>query len=627
MPEFLVEGITAWAPSLGANVVPDGVLFRVWAPAAREVAVEIETPNGPVVLPMSPIEEDGEFGGLVQGIGAGARYRYRLDDTSYPDPCSRYQPEGPHGPSQVVDATAFAWTDNAWPGVAIEGQVIYEVHVGTATPEGTFDALIAYLPHLRALGVTVLELMPVAEFPGVRGWGYDGVGLFAPHHAYGGPEAMRRLVDAAHSHGLGVILDGVYNHLGPDGNYLRAFSPDYFTDRHKTPWGDAFNFDGRNSHRVREFVLASAWRWIAEFHLDGLRLDAVHAIFDASAWHVVADITARARATAYPRPIIVTAESESNDVTLIRSPIADGWGLDAVWADDFHHALRVLLTGEREGYYQDYSGSAAEVAHTVGGGFLYQGQHAPHLGHTRGTTVTDESASAFVYCIQNHDQIGNRALGERLNTLISPAAYRAASALLLLVPQTPLLFMGQEFAATAPFLYFTDHQPVLGRLVTEGRRREFAGFAAFRDEALRQRIPDPQANATFVRSKLDWSERETNVAVLALYTDLLALRRTDPVLRVQDRSRMYTAAPLPRVVTLHRWSDDGHRLIVVNFGDAVAVPLASLHADSLPPGTWQVQWHSNTTRYGGTGESATLREHTLTLPANTAVILERAVEL
>ena len=623
MTDIHVARLETWTPTLGATVVPgEGVRFRVWAPAAHRVEVELATPDGPVYHALAEVEEDGEFGGLVPDIGAGARYRFRLDGKgSYPDPCSRFQPEGPHGPSEVVDPDAFVWTDDDWPGLGIEGLVIWECHVGTATPDGTFEALIGRLPHLRALGVGAIELMPVAEFPGERGWGYDGVDLFAPHHAYGGPEGLRRLVDAAHAHGLGVMLDVVYNHLGPDGNYLRAFSPDYFTSEFETPWGEALNYSGRNSHRVRELVLSNAWRWVREFHVDGLRLDAVHAIHDRSAWHIVADLAARARAAAYPRGLVIVAEDDRNEVRLIDPPDKEGYGLDGVWADDFHHAVRVHLTGEREGYYARFTGSAEEIARTVQGGFLHQGQMPPGGGPPRGTRVADQPASAFVYHIQNHDQIGNRALGERLNALVTSAAYRAASCLLLLAPQTPMLFMGQEFAASAPFLYFTDHEPELGRAITAGRREEFAGFSAFSDPTMRRQIPDPQAEESFLRSKLDWGERERNVDVLALYTDLLARRREDAVLAEQDRLRMHAGAPTDQVVALHRWTDAGHRLVLVNLGDATRVRLADALGPGAPAGEWRLQWHSNEGRYGGDGSPPTLADGVVSLPASAAAVL------
>ena len=624
MNEIHIAQLQAWTPALGATVLPDGVQFRVWAPAARQVEVEVETPDGPVYHPLALLEEDGEYGGHVRGLGAGARYRFRLDGgAGYPDPCSRSQPDGPHGASEVVDPEGFVWTDGDWPGLTRDVLVIYECHTGTFTPAGTFDAMVERLPELRALGVTALELMPVAEFPGERGWGYDGVDLFAPHHAYGGPEGLRRLVDAAHAAGLGVILDVVYNHLGPDGNYLRAFSADYFTDRHQTPWGDALNFDGPGSHRVREFVLTNAWRWMREYHLDGLRLDAVHAIHDRSAWHILADLSARARAAVHPRAVVITAENDANDVTLIHRPDKDGYGLDAVWADDFHHTVRVALTGERDGYYARYTGTTTEIAQTIQRAFLYPGKTEPVEGRTRGTPVTDEPAAAFVFCIQNHDQVGNRAFGERLNALVSPEAYRAASALLLLAPQTPLLFMGQEFAASAPFLYFTDHESDLGRLVTEGRRREFAGFATFADPDARRRIPDPQSPETYRRSKLDWSDWERNGSVVVLYTDLLGLRRDDPVLRVRDRARMHASAPSDTIVALHRWAGAGHRLALVNFGPPRSLTIADALASGTDVGEWRVRWHSNTRRYGGDGTPPTIAGDTAYVPAWTAVLLAR----
>jgi maltooligosyltrehalose trehalohydrolase len=530
---------------------------------------------------------------------------------------------GPHGASEVVDPEAFAWTDAAWPGLTREGLVLYELHVGTFTPQGTFDGVIERLPYLRELGVTAIELMPVATFPGARGWGYDGVDLFAPIQGYGGPEGLRRLVDAAHGLGLGVLLDVVYNHLGPDGNYLRTFSPDYFTERHQTPWGDALNFDGPNSHRVREFVVSNAWRWIREFHVDGLRLDAVHQIHDSSPWHILADLTARARAAAHPRGVVVIAESETNDVTLLRSPLEDGYGLDGVWADDFHHVVRVLLTGEREGYYAAYQGLTHEIATAINEGFIYQGQHSPHTGAPRGTRVTDEPATAFVFCIENHDQVGNRALGERLNALVSPAAYRVASALLLLVPETPLLFMGQEFAASTPFLFFTDHESELGRRVTEGRRAEFAAFTAFADPEVREQIPDPQAAETFLRSKLDWSEVERNADTLALYRNLLALRREDPVLAVQDRATTLATAVSPSVVTVHRWGGAGHRLLLANFGGETDVALEDVLAPHAARDGWRLRWQSNARGYGGDGAEPPVTDGTVRVPSVTAALLAR----
>jgi maltooligosyltrehalose trehalohydrolase len=601
-------------PALGATVTPAGVWFRVWAPEARRVDVVIDGTTAPLPLDREP---DGYHAALVSGAGAGTRYRILVDGNGpFPDPCSRFQPEGPHGPSEVVDPAAFRWTDAAWPGLTADGQVIYELHVGTFTAAGTFDAVIPELARLKNLGVTAIEIMPVAEFPGERNWGYDGVDLFAPSHVYGGPEGLRRLVDAAHAAGLGVLLDAVYNHLGPDGNYLGVYSPFYFTDRHKTPWGDAVNVDGSNSRPVRDFSCASAARWLAEYHLDGLRLDAVHAILDDSPVHILRELSDRARAAAC-RPVLIIAESETNDVRLIR-PAPDGYGLDGVWADDFHHAVRVHLTGERDGYYAAFRGTTAEMARAVNEGFIFQGQTSPHTGVPRGTRVTDEPARAFVFCIQNHDQVGNRAEGERLSQLVDRDRYAAASALLLLAPETPLLFMGQEYAATTPFLYFTDHNQELGRLVTEGRREEFAGFAAFRDRERRARIPDPQALSTFEASKLDPAERARNAPMERLYRDLLRLRREDAVLRHQDRAGTRAIAVSDEVLAVMRRHGSDRRLLLVNFGDATSMTWESAEAGGTE---WRLMWWSGDAAHGGSGIGPEVTGAGVAMPARCAALL------
>ncbi len=607
-------------PDLGARVLPGGgVRFTVWAPTARAVELVLKSGGAERRLPLQPAS-DGYHTRVVPDARPGDRYRFLVDGAGpFPDPASRFQPEGPHGPSQVVDPAAFPWTDHAWPGLRRDGLVIYELHVGTFTAEGTFTAAIAELPRLRELGVTAIELMPVAEFPGRWNWGYDGVDPFAPSHVYGGPDGLRCLVDAAHALGLGVILDVVYNHLGPDGNYLGAFSPYYFTDRYRTPWGDAFNYDGPHSRPVRDFVCAAACRWVEEYHIDGLRLDAVHAIFDASPTHILAELAARVRAAAGRRAVLLIAESDANDVTLIRPAHGPrpGYGLDAVWADDFHHAVHVRLTGERDGYYAAYTGELAEIARAVTEGFIYQGQRSPHTGRARGTRVTDEPADAFIFCLQNHDQVGNRAEGERLAVLVERDAYALASALLLLVPETPLLFMGQEYAATTPFLYFTDHHPELGRRVTEGRRQEFAAFPAFRDPARRARIPDPQDEATFRRSKLDPGERARHAPMERLYRDLLALRRHDPVLRVPDRTATHAAPLTADVLAVHRWRGAEQRLLLVNFGAAVRLP--ALESPLVPPSASLVWW-SRDARYGGDGAAPTRAHGAVHLPARCAAL-------
>lgn len=614
-----------WRLDMGAQVLANGVLFRVWAPKAKQVEVELQSPRGLAYYPLSP-ETEGVFSTVVPEAGPGSRYRFRLDGLrSYPDPYSRKQPQGVHGPSEVV-AVDYPWQDDGWTGARKDELIIYELHVGAFTPEGTFEAAIGQLDELRRLGVTAIELMPVAEFPGKRNWGYDGVYLYAPSLNYGGVEGLKRLVDCAHQRGLAVLLDVVYNHLGPSGNYLRAYSDLYFTDRYRTPWGEAMNYDGPGSRWVRHFVVQNACYWLNEYHIDGLRLDATHAVFDSSPVSVLQEIADTARACALPgREPIIIAENENNDVRLIRPTSCGGYGLDGVWADDFHHTVRTFLTGEKDGYYADYAGSLKDIAYTVKHGYLYQGQMSRHLGRPRGTKVTDEPAEKFVFCIQNHDQIGNRAFGERLNHQVSLAQYHVASALLLLVPETPLLFMGQEFAASSPFLYFTDHEPDLGRLVTEGRRDEFKKFEAFSDPSKRARIPDPQAESTFHRSKLDLSERATHGQTYRLYKDLIALRRRDAVLRSADRKRLEAVALTDSVLAIRRWSDEGTRLALLNFGAAVLISVPDDLAGGVSPDGWQLLFTTASNDYGSVTDTPRLRSAAgrlaLWLPASCAVVL------
>jgi maltooligosyltrehalose trehalohydrolase len=616
---------------LGATIQVDGVHFAVWAPAATSVEVEVHGEGGLTHHPLIGGAQ-GLHQGIVPGLAAGSRYKYRLDrGQSYPDPASRFQPEGVHGPSEVVDPRAFHWSDDTWPGLTIDDLIVYELHVGAYTPAGTFAALIDQLPELSRLGVTAIELMPVADFPGRWNWGYDGVDWWAPSRAYGRPDDLRRLVDEAHRLGLGVILDVVYNHFGPDGAYWRAFSEDYFTDRHQTPWGDAINYDGANSRWVRELVLQNAAHWVREYHIDGLRLDATHAIVDDSPTHLLADIADRVRATAAPRQVVLIAEDERNDVRLIRPGDEGGYGLDAVWADDFHHAVRVFLTGERESYYANYAGSAEEIAQGIANGFIYQGQTSPRTGKPRGTRVTDEPGSAFVFCTQNHDQVGNRPFGERLDHQIDAGRRAAATALLLFAPQTPMLFMGQEFAASTPFLFFTDFDPELGKLVTEGRRAEFAAFRAFADPGLRDAIPDPQAESTFLASKLDLAERKTNAPTYRLYQALLALRRDDPVLRSGDQAATRALAAGPEIVVVHRWLGTAQRVLVANFGAAASLPLAETpELAAMADADWRLLLSTADRQFGGSGCETGLcgdeRDRSLRVPARSAAIFAIAGE-
>jgi maltooligosyltrehalose trehalohydrolase len=609
---------------IGAQPDRFGTRFRVWAANASRVDLLIYKDGKPAETHAMTPKDDGYFEEYMAGAGAGTRYAYSLDGGDpRPDPASRFQPAGVHGPSQVVDPTAFRWTDGEWRGIPLEEAIFYEVHVGTATPEGTFDSLIGRLDDIHSLGVTAIEIMPIADFPGNRNWGYDGVSLFAPANAYGGPEALRRLVNAAHQRGLAVVLDVVYNHLGPDGNYLQQFSTTYFTSHHKTPWGDALNFDTEGSRQVRDFFIANACHWANEYHLDGFRMDATHAIKDDSTPHILAEIVSQVRdALPKDRHFLFIAEDERNEPTLVRSLANNGYGLDAVWADDFHHEVRVALTGEHEGYYADFSGAMDDLATTLQHGWFFTGQQSQVLEHPRGAPADDVPPMRFVHCIQNHDQIGNRALGERLSADIAPDAYRAASLLLLLSPYTPLLFQGQEWAASTPFLYFTDHHAELGRLVTEGRRAEFARFSAFSGE----QVPDPQAAETFQSSKLNWSERSepAHNCMLLLYRDLLALRRSEPALQERRRGS-FAAEPLGKTALALRRTGDGQTLLlVVNVRDSLRLDLAAQNVTTPPAGMmWVALLDSEDAYYGGRG-AAELDGTTLEIDGPGAVLL-RAV--
>jgi maltooligosyltrehalose trehalohydrolase len=452
-------------------------------------------------------QPSGLYEATIASARPGMLYRFSIDGQGpFPDPASRYQPHGVHGPSQLLEDGIFLWKHSAFCSPSVRELVLYEIHIGTFTPQGTFLSAIEKLNILHDLGVTAIELMPVADFPGTRNWGYDGVAIYAPAHTYGTPDQMRLLIDAAHERGIAVFLDVVYNHLGPDGAYHSVFAPQFYSKKHQTPWGDGLNFDDAGSSLVREFFLENALYWIREFHLDGLRVDATHAITDTREPHFLAELTTRLHAAAQDmhRTVLVIAEDDRNERSTVTPVEEGGLGFDAVWSDDFHHHMRHRLAGDHDGYFADFDGSMEHIVETVRDGWFFQGQYP---GNPRGTSTKGLTPESRIFCLQNHDQVGNRALGERLSTQIDAAEYRAATALLLLAPETPLLFMGQEWAASEPFLFFTDHAEPLGRQVTEGRRREFSKFAAFTDPASRDKIPDPQARDTFLRSKLDWGVR------------------------------------------------------------------------------------------------------------------------
>jgi maltooligosyltrehalose trehalohydrolase len=572
-------------------------------------------------------QEGGYFAGIVAQARAGSRYRFRLDaEQAFPDPASRFQPEGPHGPSQVVDPRRIDWSDMGWKGVTLAGQVIYELHLGTFTPEGNWDAAIKRLPDLVQTGITVVEVMPVAEFPGRFGWGYDGVNLFAPTRLYGNPDDMRRFVDAAHRLGLGVILDVVYNHFGPDGNYLRQYANHYFSERHKTEWGEAINFDGPDSGPVREFIVTNASYWIDEFHLDGLRLDATQSIFDDSPDHILAALAraTRAVASAQGRQVILVAENESQEARIARPPEQGGYGLDGLWNDDYHHTALVALTGKREAYYLDYLGSPQEFISAVKRGYLYQGQRYAWQKKRRGTSTVGLPPAAFVTFLENHDQVSNSGQGLRVHQLTSPGRWRALTALTLLSGGTPMLFQGQEFACSSPFLYFADHHAELAKLVRTGRCEFLTQFPSLATPEVCSELPDPGDPKTFARCKLDWSERQRHGEALRLHQDLLRLRREDPVFRAQRPGGIDGAVLAEQAFVLRFFGDAGDdRLLVVNLGRDLHLEVVPEPLLASPAGKeWRVQWSTEEPRYSGSATPPLEKEDNWHIPGESAVVLQ-----
>ena len=514
-----------WTSDLGARVLSEGVRFRVWAPKVPSVSLIIE---GSREILMSP-EDRGYFTTVVRGITSGTKYFYRLSEGQLrPDPVSRYQPEGVHGPSEVVNPDEFKWEDQTWKGIPLEEMILYEIHTGAFTQEGTFEAVLSHLDYLKNdLGVSAIELMPVGQFPGERNWGYDGTCLYAPQNSYGGPNGLKGLINECHKKGLAVILDVVYNHFGPEGNYVSDYGP-YVTNRYKTPWGSSINFDGPESDEVRKFVVDNALYWVTEYHLDGLRIDAIHGIFDFSAQHILYDIreAVHRQSKRLGRSIVVIAESDFNDVRVINPPSKGGYGLDAQWNDDFHHCLHTLLTGERNGYYEDF-GEINQLASALREGFVYSGQYSSYRKRRHGSSSKHLPPSQFIVFSQNHDQVGNRARGDRLTTLVSFEALKLDAAVVLLSPNIPLLFMGEEYGEEAPFQYFVSHSdPELIEAVRRGRKEEFAGFH-WGDE-----IPDPQDPVTFFNSKIDLHHRRSgkHALLLEFYKRLIKMRKETPSL-------------------------------------------------------------------------------------------------
>jgi maltooligosyltrehalose trehalohydrolase len=616
---------------VGAEVIPgNGVFFRVWAPEHQQIEVVFEK-EGTGLNRSSPHlrltpENNGYFSGTGPGAHPGIFYRYRLDgrDELYPDPASRFQPQGPLGPSEVIEPGQFKWTDNEWTGMSIEGQVIYEMHIGTFTQEGTFDSASRHLPDLKEMGISVIELMPVADFPGNFGWGYDGVNLFAPTRLYGRPEDLRLFVDRAHANGLGVILDVVYNHLGPVGNYLKQFSRSYFTERYQNEWGEAINFDGEESGPVREYVTANAGYWIDEFHMDGLRLDATQTIFDSSPEHILAAVTRKVRETAGKRKTIIVAENERQQAVLVRPPDKGGYGLDGLWNDDFHHSAMVALTGHNEAYYTDYLGSPQEFISSIKWGYLYQGQYYSWQKSQRGTPCFDLKPSTFILYIQNHDQVANSGCGVRFQFLTSPGLYRTMTALMLLVPETPMLFQGQEFAASNPFFYFSDVSPDLADLIRQSRLKFLSQFRSLAQPEMQADQAVPNERATFEHSKLDHRERRIHIEAYSLHCDLLRLRREEPILHSQRIHGIDGAVIGTQAFVLRFFDDKGDdRLLVVNLGHDLRLEPAPEPLLSPPEGqSWQIQWSSEDPKYGGSGSPPLATENNWRIPGKAALLLK-----
>ncbi len=596
---------------IGAELIGGGVDFRVWAPDHREVRVVIDRSE----VALEP-EEGAYFRGFVAGARAGTRYRIRLDGArdTFPDPASRFQPEGPHGPSEVIDPNAYRWRVETWPGVRTKRPVIYEMHIGTYTTQGTWRAAAENLKALAEIGIDILEVMPIGEFPGRFGWGYDGVDLWAPTRLYGSPDDFRSFVDTAHALGLCVILDVVYNHFGPDCCYLHEFAKAYFTNRYECEWGDAINFDGEDSDGVRTFVSENAGYWVEEFHLDGLRLDATQSIHDHSPEHIISVVTRRAREAGGPRNIFIVAENEPQDVRLLQE-----YGVDALWNDDWHHAAMVAVTGFREAYYTDYRGAPQEFVSMAKHGFLYQGQRYSWQKNRRGTPSLGLSPGKFICYIQDHDQVANSATSSRIHQLTSPGRFRALKALLLLGPNPSMLFQGEEFASSAPFLYFADHKPDLAKLVVEGRREFLAQFPSI--AAMGEPLAPPHDPATFKRCKLDHSEREKHTEAVALHRDLLRLRREFPTPDRIDGAVLGSESFLLRF--LRRDGDD--RLLIINLGSHLALEIAPEPLLAPPEGSrWNLRWSSESPEYGGAGIEPVEfdADPSWRIPKHAAVVLE-----
>jgi maltooligosyltrehalose trehalohydrolase len=614
---------------IGAELIaPNETHFRLWAPKAAKVDLVLEesvSKTAPRSFHPLAREADGYFSGSAS-VSAGARYRFRVDNAEHfhPDPASRSQPDGPHGSSCVVDPAAFRWTDANWRGVTLKGQIIYEMHVGTFTKEGTWRAAMEQLPELARVGISVIEMMPIADFAGRFGWGYDGVDLFAPSHLYGMPDNLRAFIDRAHSLGVAVILDVVYNHFGPDGNYLGVYSENYLRQGKANDWGDSINFDGPNSEPVREFFVTNSRFWIEEFHFDGFRFDATESIYDTSTEHILSEVGRAARSAAGKRDIILVAENERQDVRLIRPRTERGYGLDGVWNDDLHHSAMVALTGRREAYFTDYLGAPQEFISAVKYGYLFHGQPYVWQGAPRGTPAFGAPPEAFVVFMENHDQVANKIGGERVRFETSPGRYRAMTGLLLLAPWTPMLFQGQEFGASKPFLYFSDiGDETLQEAIRRGRLEFLSQFPSLTSSKIQKQLPIPSDPETFNRCKLDFSERKKNRQLYDLHVDLIKLRREDSRFLEQVSGGVDGAVLGPKSFLLRyfaKGNDD--RLLLVNLGEQQSLDPMPEPLLAPPLGfEWATLWSSEFIKYGGPGEVALPAQDPWTLPTESTIAL------
>src|SRR6266478_1298920 len=612
------------AELIGANEIH----FRIWAPKAKHVDVVLEESaekNAKRTFHPLQTEDGGYFSASVQA-GADTRYRFRVDNAEHfhPDPASRFQSDGPHGSSCVIDPKTFQWTDRAWSGLKMKGQVIYEMHIGTFTREGTWRSAAEQLPELARIGITVIEMMPIADFPGNFGWGYDGVDFFAPSHLYGTPDDLRNFIDHAHSLGLGVLLDVIYNHFGPDGKYVRVFSDHYFTAQYENDWGESINFDGPNSGPVREFFITNGRYWVEEFHFDGFRFDATQDVHDPSDEYIIGAVGRAARKAAGSRSIILIAENEPQEAKMVRPRSEGGDDLDGLWNDDFQHSAFVALTGRREAYYTDYLGAPQELISAAKYGYLYQGQPYSWQESQRGTPTFDVPPEAFVAFIENHDQISNNARGERLRFETSRGRYRAMTALLFLGPWTPMFFQGQEFGASSPFVFFTDvGDSDMREAIRKGRFQFLAQFPSQATEEAQKQLPVPSDPAVFAHCKLDFSERKKNKRLYDLHVDLLRLRREDSRFREQTLGGIDGAVLGSASFVLRYFADDADdRLLVVNLGRRQLMTSAPEPLLAPPLGfEWETLWTSESLRYGGPGAIPVVTQEQWLLPAEAAVAL------